>query len=295
MTLALSKYAGSHLWLVEGRPEAFPRAALGCASHVPFCGAGSPVFGIYAGCRPLVISDKNPRLVNAWVQVRDDVEAVIERLNYLAQERVGFGTLDLAAFDVEGRRHFERVRAELDIGTLADRAACMLFVLRAAYNGLWRVNKTWGCNSPYGKPEPSADLVRADELRQMSALLRGAEIRCESFEATLKPAARGDATYLDPPFQDTHTAFCADGAEWVHRQPTLPGLGVQSTRERLAGLLHDLDRRGVLFTLSDADTPITRELYAGWGFEVIQRQNSITCKGDERSDGAAEGLWRNWQ
>lgn len=295
MTLALSKYAGSHAWLVEKRPGAFPLPEPDRCAFVPFCGAGSPVFGVYAGHRPLVVSDKNPRLINAWVQVRDDVEAVIGRLDYLAQERLGFGTYaERDDFNVLGRAHFERVRAQLDVGTSAERAACMLFVLRAAYNGLWRVNQAGGCNSPHGKPKPAVDLVAAGELRQISTLLQGAAIRCEGFEATLEPASRGDATYLDPPFEGTHTAFCADGDEWEAHQATLPGLGEQSARERLAALLPELDRRGVRWTLSDADTPVTRRLYAGWGFEVIHRQNSITCKGRDRGEAATEGLWRNW-
>jgi len=294
VTLALSKYAGSHAWLVEQRPDLFPLPAPGCAARVPFAGAGSPIFGIYAPYRPLAVSDKNERLINAWMQVRDDVEGVIERLHYLARERCGFDTLERDAFDAEGRQHFERVRAELDTGGPSDRAACMLFVLRSAYNGLWRVNLDGACNSPYGKPDATTDLVRALDLRRMSELLQGVEIRCEGFEATLAPAVAGDATYLDPPFQGTHTAFCSDHGEWEAKQATLPGLGEQSARERLADMLHGLDRRGVRWTLSDADTPTTRHLYAGWQMEIVWRQNSVTCKGERRGDAAPEGLWRNW-
>lgn len=294
MTLALSKYAGSHADLAAEHPGHFPLPDLGGSAFVPFVGAGAPVFELFAGRFPLVLSDKNPRLVNAWVQIRDGVEPVIERLDYLARERTGFGTLERDAFDVEGRRHFERVRAELDVGAPADQAACMLFVLRASYNGLWRVNQDGGCNSPYGKPDPDVDLVRADDLRRMSQLLQGASIACEDFEVTMAPAGRGDVAYMDPPFQGTHTAYCPDSWEWEARQATLPGLGERSARERLADLLHDLHRRGVRWSLSDADNRVTRRLYAGWSCTPITRQNSVTCKGSQRGNGAAEGLWRNW-
>ncbi len=294
MTLALSRYAGSHADLAATRPELFPLPAPGAPAVVPFCGAGGPVFELYAGRYPLVLSDKNARLVNAWVQVRDDVEPVIERLDYLARERTAFGTLDRDAFDLEGRKHFEHVRAELDNGEPADRAACMLFVLRASFNGLWRVNQDGACNSPHGKPDPDTDLVRADELRRMSALLQGAVIRCEDFERTLRDAGPGAAVYLDPPFQGTHTAYCADGHEWEAKQATLPGLGEQSARERLASLLPELHERGARWSLSDAHNRVTERLYAGWPCVPITRKNSVTCKGDQRGDGATEGLWRNW-
>lgn len=293
--LALSKYAGSHADLADASPGVFPTPNVGGRVFVPFVGAGGPVFRLYAGRYPLVVSDKNPRLVNAWVQVRDAVDAVIERLSELVLERDSFSTLDRDAFDVEGREHFEQARAELDIGEPAARAARMLFVLRASFNGLWRVNQDGGCNSPYGKPAPDVDLVRAEELRRMSALLQGADIRCEDFEETLRGARAGDTTYLDPPFQGTHTAYCPDFREWEGRQATLPGLGEMNARERLADLLHELDRRGVRWSLSDADNAVTRRLYAEWPMELIGRQNSVTCKGEQRGEAAAEGLWRNWQ
>ncbi len=295
--IALSKYAGSHAWLAEQRPDAFPVPASGGRALVPFCGAGSVVLGLYAGRVPVIVSDKNPRLVNAWVQVRDAVEPVIERLEYLAQERAGFGTApkDGPDFDNFGRAHFEGVRGQLDLGPDVDRAACMLFVLRASFNGLWRVNQDGQCNSPYGKPGPDTDLVRAEELRRIAGLLQGADIRCEDFEVTLRDAREGDAAYLDPPFQGTHTAFCADGHEWEARQASLPGLGEQNARERLAAAVEELARRGVRWTLSDADNRVTRGLYAGWPFEVVRRRNSVTCKGEERGEDATELLVRNWQ
>jgi DNA adenine methylase len=295
MTLALSKYAGSHLWLVEQRPEVFPRPAAGRAARIPFAGAGSPVFGIYASHRPLVVSDKNERLINAWAQVRDDVEGVVGHLRGIVDAwRLHTAGCGVVERDERGRVWFESVRELLDEGAPTRRAARMLFVLRASFNGLWRVNLNGQCNSPYGKPGPDADLVRVEDLRRMAALLQGVDIRCEDFGLTMADAGHGEATYLDCPFQGTHTAYCADHAEWEARQATLPGMGEANARERLAALLHELDARGVRWTLSDADTPVTRQLYAGWGFEVIRRQNSITCKGGERGDAATEGLWRNW-
>jgi site-specific DNA-adenine methylase len=119
--------------------------------------------------------------------------------------------------------------------------------------------------------------------------------RRHQMQALMADAREGDAVYFDPPFQGTHSAFCADGAEWEAKQATLPGLGESSARERLAAELQRLDRIGVRWTLSDADTKVTRLLYRGWPVEVVARQNSVTCKAEDRGDGATEGLWRNWQ
>jgi DNA adenine methylase len=240
------------------------------------------------------VSDKNARLVNVYSSVRDDVGGVLSWLDGIVGSwRARLVGLSGAERDEQGRLFFEAVRSALDEGPVTLRAARMLFVLRASFNGLWRVNLDGGCNSPYGKPKAKVDLVRTEELRQMSALLQGVDVRCEDFAVTLADAPRGASTYLDCPFQGTHTAYCPDWQEWEGRQATLPGLGEMNARERLAELLHVLDRRGVRWTLSDADTPVTRSLYAGWPCEVIDRQNSVTCKAEQRGDAAKEGLWTN--
>lgn len=297
MTLAFSKYAGSHAWLAEQRPDAFPLPAPDRVALVPFCGAGSVALALYAGKFPLIVSDKNERLVNVWQQVREDVDGVLGALGDIVDDwkSVTAGAADREAHDVASRCLFEGVRGSLDDGGDVRRAAKMLFVLRASFNGLWRVNLDGQCNSPHGKPGPDVDLLRAEDTRRIAVLLRGVDIRCEDFAATLADARTGDAVYLDPPFQGTHTAFCADGFEWEARQATLPGFGEASARERLAAELHALDARGVRWTLSDADTRITRSLYRGWPIEVVTRQNSVTCKAEDRGEGAPELLVRNWR
>jgi DNA adenine methylase len=297
--LAISKYAGSHAWLIKSQPELFPRPDLGCGVVLPFVGAGSPFFGLYADVRPVVLSDKNQRLINVYRCLRDDcwtVECELGRLTMWWREAIENGKPETTSHD-RGRAFFEDVRAALDDGGEVLRAARMLFVLRAAYNGLWRVNRDGACNSPYGKPAPDTDLVRAEELREMAALLQGAETVAEDFAETLSRARRGDATYLDCPFEGTHVAYCVGAEEWTQdpRQVVFPGMPQPDARKRLAEALHDLDRRGVRWSLSDADTPVTRALYGAWPMDRIARRNSITCLADERGDDAAEGLWSNWR
>ena len=297
MTLALSRYAGSHAWLVESRPELFPRPDASCGVLVPFIGAGSPFFGLYSEHRPAVLSDKNARLINAYACLRDWPAAVERDLRGVVTAwRYAVWNGREEAMHDRGRVAFESVRDALDDGPEWTRAARMLFILRASFNGLWRVNRSGECNTPYGKPAPDADLVRADDLRRMSAALQGVTVFCEDFGETLSRARQGDACYLDCPFHGTHVAYCEGAEEWSQdpRQVVLPGMPQPDARKRLAAALHDLDRRGVRWSLSDADTPVTRALYAGWPMERIDRRNSITCKAEDRGDDAAEGLWRNW-
>lgn len=138
MTLALSRYAGSHAWLVESRPGVFPLPAPGCPALVPFAGAGSPVFGPYAAVRPLVVSDKNPRLVNVYSSTREDVDAVLEHLSSLVEDwRDRLAGLAGAERDEQGRLFFEGVRSALDEGPTAP----------TSFARCRRCSKAWTCGA----------------------------------------------------------------------------------------------------------------------------------------------------
>jgi DNA adenine methylase len=55
-----------------------------------------------------------------------------------------------------------------------------------------------------------------------------------------------------------------------------------------------MKRRGVKAMLSNADTPVTRELYAGLACHVIRAPRSISCDASTRGD-AGELVVTTWE
>lgn len=282
MSVALVKYVGSKRWLVDKYGERLPMPTSGQPVAVPFVGAGS-VAAEYRrrGC-VVFASDLNPRIVDAHIAMRDHVEDVIGRLTgWVIAWEDALARVSEAERNAEGRAFFERVRDRVDEGLMVDRAAALLFIVRAGFNGLLRENKKGEITTAYGKPEDSRDLIGAEELRGYARAIQGVEFRHEDFAVTCARARAGWAVYLDPPFEQTFSGYCGD--DWDAYQETLPGLRVNH-RKRLAAMVEYLDAIHVRWALSDSDTPATRSLYRQWRIDVLSRKGTVNSDGDGRGD-----------
>ena len=85
---------------------------------------------------------------------------------------------------------------------------------------------------------------------------------CEDVEAGTDRIGAGDFVYLDPPYPEGLNA----GRSFSYQTGGFPEAD-QRRLQRLVTLLDD--RRGVLFMLSNADTPLVRDLYGGFKVEPI--------------------------
>ncbi len=192
-----------------------------------------------------VLSDTNPELVNLYAIVRDQPEALIANLARHAYERA----------------HYYAVRA-IDPATLepVERAARFVFLNRTCFNGLWRVNRQGQFNVPFGR-HTNPNVCPTDRILRASEALAAATIRHADFEASLDSARAGDFVYLDPPYVPlTPTAsFTAY---------TASDFGLADQR-RLADRVRALTARGVMCMVSNSDTPVVRELYAGLRIDRI--------------------------
>ena len=149
----------------------------------PFFGGGALFFAL----RPdnAVIADSNPELINMYVQVATNVDAVIEKLKtYENTEEM-----------------FYEIRA-LDWETLpqSEAAARTIYLNKTCFNGLYRVNQKGQFNTPFGKYK-NPTICDEDLLRSVSELLKKANIICGDYlDVLMEYAAPGDFVFLDPPY-----------------------------------------------------------------------------------------------
>jgi DNA adenine methylase len=115
-------------------------------------------------------------------------------------------------------------------------------------------------------------------------VLGRAEIKHAQFDHLVEEAQPGDIIYLDPPYdpisRTSSFAAYSDGA--FSREDQM----------RLAKVYRILDQRGCLLALSNSDTPLVRELYAGFDFSPIIAPRAISSKASTRGD-VSELLIRN--
>ena len=207
--------------------------------HEPFVGSGALFFRLYRERKMAraILSDINPELIDTYLAIRDQPEAVIKLLGEFPYEEAFY-------YQLRDRDPWALSQAE--------RAARMIYLNKTGYNGLYRVNRQGRFNVPFGRYK-SPRYVDPENLLAVSRALQEAEIYCAPFESVLTRAKMGDWVYFDPPYmpisETAHfTAYYADGF----------GLEDQ-TRLRDACLrLTDME---VYVMVSNSDSPVIRALY----------------------------------
>lgn len=83
--------------------------------------------------------------------------------------------------------------------TLPQRAARLIFLMKACFNGVYRTNRLGNFNVPMGNRVYA--LPSRAELLHASDLLRDTDLIAGDFTETIAQSAPGDWVYLDPPYR----------------------------------------------------------------------------------------------
>ena len=226
----------------------------------PFMGGAALFF--HRRPKRAVLADLNRDLVETYLAVRDEPEALIEALRPLAAEH------DQARY-YERRQRYNEGRGLRRV----ERAALFVYLNKTCFNGLHRVNRKGEFNVPFGRYK-NPRVLDAEGIRRASAALQGVDIRCEGFEQVLRYARPGDFVYFDPPYLPvSETANFTSYAR--------EGFG-PAEHERLRDVFAELDRRGCKVMLSNSDAPLVRALYRGYRIERVAAARAISCNGRGR-------------
>jgi DNA adenine methylase len=231
----------------------------------PFVGGGSVFYALAAEKRfqRAVLNDWNSELVNAYRTVQSFPDALMLLLT--AKEA-------LYKKDPKGYYYHERCLDPALLDPVA-RAARFIFLNKAGFNGLYRVNQDGGFNVPWGK---KAEVKTFDEanVRACSAVLASVTLLQGDFEAVAEKAKKGDLVYFDPPYVPlTITSSFTSYTEG--------GFGLKE-QERLAGVFKRLSDREVNVVMSNSDTKVIRDLYADFDIHEVQARRAVNSKGDKR-------------
>lgn len=243
----------------------------------PFCGGAALYFAL-APRQGAILGDLNPEIVELYAALAHDVESVIRSF-----------AAHVERHEQDPRGHYYRMRDLFndDIAdvTIHERAALVLYLNRACFNGLWRVNREGKFNTPVGYESitdpktgerikrPKRVAIDADRLRAAAALLARAKLVAGDYRATIAMARAGDLTFVDCPYDQGFTSYTVDGFD-IDDQTNLE-INVRA-----------LARRGVHVMMTHADTPTVRELYRDrlvWHISEIEAPRSIAADGQRRT------------
>lgn len=260
-TKPLIKWAGGKGKLLNGILPALP-ATFG-RYFEPFAGGLALFFRLQP--RGAYLADANKHLVRIYRAVRDHADDVIAALQEHKNDRA----------------YYDRIRDDFNDGYGDDiwRAAALMYMNRAGFNGVCRFNGDGKYNVPFGDGKPKT-LCDVENIRACSALLQQSTLEWADFRAVENVAQAGDLVFLDSPY------LPENAGSFVNY--TKEGFSAQD-HEDVAALFRRLVARGVHALASNSDTPRARELYAGFEIRTLCRSNSVNSKASARG-GKAEIL-----
>ncbi len=222
--------------------------------HEPFMGAGSLFFLSAPGRARL--SDLNPHLMSCHEYVRDQSAEVAGHL--------------VSHADGHSKDYYYRQRTIYNAGEpSAEQAARFIYLNKACFNGIFRVNRRGEFNVPWGN-KLSPALPNSAALQSAAKALATAELTVLDYQEALERVSAGQFAYIDPPYPAP-----VNGNSFALY--TTDRFGPEDHR-RLAHAVKSLSGRGGLFMMSNADTPEVRALYAEFDVDVLPAIRYVTCK-----------------
>lgn len=262
------KWAGGKGRLLNQYAELFP-SKIG-NYHEPFLGSGAVFFFLRSRISGRIhLSDRIEELILTYRAVRDEVEGVVKRLKK----------------HVYDRDYYYRIRAQNPARlSPAGLAARFIYLNRAGFNGLYRVNRKGKFNVPFGR-YVNPTICDEEVLRNASELLTNAEIEKCSFVDFSKSVKRGDFVYLDPPYHPISKT-----SNFTSYTPDAFGEDEQRLLANVCRALHD---RGVRFMLSNSDTSFVRGIYQGFEIQRVYAPRAINASPNGRGK-ISEVVVRNY-
>lgn len=233
--------------------------------YEPFVGGGAVLFELSP--KKAVINDYNKELINIYNCIKDETK-FMQMCNELNKHETNHS--EEYYYKI---RNIDRDKKKFN--KLADykRAARTLYLNKACFNGLYRVNSKNEFNVPFGKKE-KVNTYDGINLGIIYYYLNSNDIKIlsDDYEKIVKTAKKGDFIYLDPPYDSDTSAFNSYTENGFDKEE----------QKRLARVFKELDEKGCYVMLSNYNTTLIRELYKNYNFHYVEAQRNIGAKAKDR-------------
>ena len=231
----------------------------------PFIGGGALLFELSP--KKAVINDYNSELMNVYACIKDEI-----KFNKMCNELNYYETKHSEEFYYEIRNK-DRDKAKFNRMADYKRAARTIYLNKACFNGLYRVNSKNEFNVPFNK-KTKVNTYDGQNLGIIHSYLNFSDITLlnTDFEESVKDAKKGDFIYFDPPYDsdtDTFTSYTEDGFG-------------KEEQVRLAKVFKELSDKGCYVMLSNHNTKLVNELYKDFNIHVIEAKRNINANGKKR-------------
>lgn len=245
------RWAGGKTWLIPHIPTIVENLQIE-HYHEPFLGGGAIYFSMEHK-KKSYLSDANSQLINAYIQVRDNPEDLIEIFTQLPN------TED----------DYYKIRAEITEDNTVENAARFLYLNQTSYNGLYRVNQKGKYNVPYGFRMNW--IYNPERIRTASLHLQNTRISTGDFEVNKYRIKENDLVFLDPPYTVSH-----NNNGFIAYNQKLFSLEDQY---RLKKFIEYIKSKGAFYILTNAAHKTIREIFLTHGDRIIELQRNSLIGG----------------
>jgi len=233
--------------------------------YEPFIGGGALFFEISP--KTAIINDSNKELMNVYEILRDEkkFEKMCRLLNKYERKHSEKFYYEIRNID-RNKKKFNKLKD-------FKRAARTIYLNKACFNGLYRVNSKNEFNVPFGK-KTKVNTYEGNNLTIINDYLKSNDIILSNidFEESVNTAKKGDFIYFDPPYDSDTSTF---------NSYTEDGFGKEEQR-RLAKVYKELDKKGCYIMLSNHNTSLVQELYKDYNIHIIEAKRNINSNGKKR-------------
>jgi DNA adenine methylase len=217
----------------------------------PFLGGGALFFKLLP--TDAYLSDQNPELMNAYIQVKNAPGRVINELKKWRNTEKGY----------------YRVRA-LEPSNRYQRAARLIYLCTLSFNGIYRQNLHGEFNVPYSF-KTHLNPCDEEKIHKVSESLCNITLQESDFGSAISKARSGDLAYFDPPYTVAHgnNGFVKYNAKIFSWEDQV----------RLAKAARLLGDRGCSVYVSNADHESIHALYKDFRVATLERQSVIAASG----------------
>ena len=233
--------------------------------YEPFVGGGAMLFELSPKCA--VINDSNKELINVYECIKDE-----KKFTLLCNELNKHEKNHSEEYYYE-IRNLDRNKTKFNKMSDYKRAARTIYLNKACFNGLYRVNSKGEFNVPFGK-KIKVNTYDGINLGIIYSYLNLNDIKILSvdFEEAVKDCKKGDFIYFDPPYdseKEIFTSYTEDGFD-------------RTCQERLSRVFKELDRKGCYVMLSNYNTNLIKDLYKGYNFHFVNTKRNIASQSKNR-------------
>ena len=267
MSKAFLKWAGGKKWFIDQLGSSLPKDYNRYIE--PFLGGGSVFF--YMEPSKAILSDINQELIDTYLSVKNDLRNVyIDLQNHV---------------DNHSEEYYYMLREQSFVLGSSEAAARMIYLNKACFNGIYRVNNDGKFNVPYGRKKRI--LIDKEGLVSSSRALQPAEIICQNFTKTIGRARKGDFLFCDPPYavkgdNDLFVSYTKTSFSW-------------NDQLKLAHSLKKAKDRAVMILMTNAAHESIMSLYPKDEFNSVVMNRKCLIAGAGKSKDFNEFIvWANF-